>query len=83
MIELAHPLHIYLYNSYIGGYMKKTILLILLTLNVFAISETPTNQNKNTQCLHKGFYENKSEIDRMIAQENKTAPATDGSTTRR
>lgn len=63
--------------------MKKVILTIIISLNTFAMSETPTNQNKNTQCKHKAFYENKYEIDRIIANDNKPVKVGPASTIKR
>lgn len=48
--------------------MKKLILALLIASPVLAISESPTDQGTDTQCMHKGFYEDQKEIDQMIAQ---------------
>lgn len=63
--------------------MKKIIFALLITLNIFAMSETPTNQNKNTQCKHKAFYENKYEIDRIIASDKPPVKIDESSAIRR
>ncbi|EQC43335.1 hypothetical protein [Bacteriovorax sp. Seq25_V] len=51
--------------------MKKLLLVLLLTTNVFAISESNTDQGTDTQCLHKGYYKEMAEIDQMLANSNK------------
>ncbi len=56
--------------------MKKLLLALLLTVNVFAISESNTDQGNDTQCLHKGFYKEMAEIDQMLADSNKSESKT-------
>lgn len=46
--------------------MKKLLLVLLLTVNVFAVSESKTDAAMDSICLHKGTVEKMAEIDEII-----------------
>ena len=63
--------------------MKKLLLVLLLTTNVFAMSEGRTDANMDSICFHRGTLENMDLIDGMLQEETKQADADTSSSVNR